>query len=93
VLEGHTITKEYRTKMVDWMIEVTTSFKCSDRTWFLAVAIFDKYLSAMKGKKILKNSDVHSTGIVAMYIASKYEDVIPINSLIASEKISHKAVT
>lgn len=43
-LETHTITKDYRTKMVDWMVEVTTSFKCSIRTYFLAVAIFDGYL-------------------------------------------------
>jgi len=41
--------------MVDWMVEVTTSFKCSDRAWFLAVAIFDKFLHLMKGRKVLKN--------------------------------------
>jgi len=26
-LIGHNVTKEYRTKMIDWMIEVCTSFK------------------------------------------------------------------
>ena len=36
-IEGHDVTKEYRTKMTDWMIEVCTSFKCSPRTYFLAV--------------------------------------------------------
>lgn len=86
------ITDDYRTKMVDWMIEVCTSFSCSERTWFLSVALFDKYLFMMKGKKILKNSDVHAIGIAAMYIASKYEDVYPFNSFIAHERISHKAV-
>lgn len=35
-IEGHEITKEYRTKMMDWMVEVCTSFKCSKRTYFLA---------------------------------------------------------
>lgn len=40
-LDTHNISKEYRTKMVDWMVEVTTSFKCTIRTYFLAVAIFD----------------------------------------------------
>ena len=45
-LEGHEVTKEYRTKMLDWMIEVTFSFKCAPRTYFLAVTIFDKYLIA-----------------------------------------------
>jgi cyclin A len=79
--------------MVDWMVEVTTSFKCSERTWFLAVGIFDKYLQLNRGIKIFKNSDVHPLGIVSMYLASKYEDIIPINSFIASDKIAHKGVS
>jgi len=45
-LDGHDITKEYRTKMLDWMVEVTYSFKCAPRTYFLAITIFDKYLIA-----------------------------------------------
>lgn len=77
--------------MVDWMIEVCTSFKCYERTWFLAVAIFDKYLTLCKGRKVLRNSDVHHIGISSMYLASKYEDVIPLNSFTAYEKISHKS--
>lgn len=92
-LESHQITKEYRTKMVDWMVEVCTSFRCSERTWFLAVSIFDRYLAALKGRKVLKNADVHTVGIVSMYLASKYEDVIPINSFIAYEKISHRGIS
>ena len=36
-LTGHEVTKDYRTKMMDWMVEVCTSFKCSKRTYFLAV--------------------------------------------------------
>ena len=88
--------------MVDWMVEVCTSFKCSERTWFLAVILFDEYLyltgEMIKNKSIikkpcLKNSDVHALGIAAIYLASKYEDVIPIHSLVAHEKISHKSVS
>ncbi len=91
-LDFHQITDDYRTKMVDWMIEVCTSFSCSERTWFLSVSIFDRYIESQKGKKVLKNSDVHSIGICAMYLASKYEDVYPFSSFIAYERISHKAV-
>lgn len=87
------MTHDYRIKMVDWMIEVCTSFQCYERTWFLSVAIFDRYLHLMKGVKVLKNSDIHSIGVTAMYLASKYEDVNPFNSQIAYEKISHKAVS
>ena len=90
-LEGHTITKDYRTKMVDWMVEVTTSFKCTIRTYFLAVAIFDTYLRKNNGIKTLDNSGVHAIGVGAMYLASKYEDIYPLHSKVVSEKISHNA--
>jgi hypothetical protein len=43
-LAFHKVSKDYRTKMVDWMVEVCTSFKCSARTYFLAVKLFDNYL-------------------------------------------------
>lgn len=45
-LEGHNITADFRTKMVDWLVEVCTSFKCCQRTYFLAITILDKYLIA-----------------------------------------------
>ena len=90
-LAKHKISKEYRTKMVDWMVEVTTSFKCTQRTYFLAVALFDEYLRAQQGRKIMENSDVHAVGVAAMYLASKYEDIYPLHSRVVSEKISHNA--
>ena len=43
-LDGHKVTWDYRTKMIDWMVEVCTTFKCSHRAYFLAVQIFDKVL-------------------------------------------------
>lgn len=92
-LDGHNVSKEYRTKMVDWMVEVTTSFKCTVRTYFLAVALFDNYLRGLKGKKTLENSDVHLLGVGTMYLASKYEDIYPLHSKVVSEKISHGAFT
>lgn len=44
-IKGHDVTKEYRTKMMDWMVEVCTSFKCTPRVYFLATQFFDKYMS------------------------------------------------
>jgi len=87
----HNVSKEYRTKMIDWMVEVTTSFKCTTRTYFLAVAIFDGYLRGLQGTKVLENSDVHQLGVGSMYLASKYEDIYPLHSKVVSEKISHGA--
>lgn len=94
-LRGHEITKEYRTKMMDWMVEVCTSFKCNKRAYFLATQIFDQYASQCHQKqfKALTNKDVHSIGITSMYLASKYEDIYPLHSKIVSDKIAHKAIS
>lgn len=92
-IAGHEVTKEYRTKMTDWMVEVCTSFKCSVRTYFLAVQIFDKYMTKLRHSgKVLQNKDVHAIGVTAMYLGSKYEDIFPLHSKIVSEKIAHKAI-
>ena len=48
-LERHQVPSDLRTKMVDWMIEVTTTFKCSERTFFLSVAIFDHFMVEYEG--------------------------------------------
>lgn len=91
---GHEVTKEYRTKMTDWMIEVTTSFKCCPRTYFLAVTIFDKYLvSKAHNGQSLANKDVHKVGVISMYLASKFEDVFPLHSKVVSEKIAHGTIS
>ena len=93
-LIGHNVTKEYRTKMIDWMIEVCTSFKFSNRTYFLAVAILDKYfIASHQYGKVLENKDVHPLGVTALYMASKYEDVFPLHSKIVAEKIAHFAIS
>ena len=93
-LHGHKISKDYRTKMADWMIEVCTSFKCAQRTYFLAVALLDKYLvSSFHNGIVRENSEIHLMGVASMYLASKYEDVFPLHSKIVSEKIAHGAIS
>ena len=43
-LKNHAITPLLRAKMVNWMVEVLTTFECENQTFFLAVAIMDSYL-------------------------------------------------
>ena len=43
-LANHKITANLRARMVDWMIEVLTNFKCEDQTFFLAISLLDRYL-------------------------------------------------
>ena len=93
-LDGHEVTKDYRTKMTDWMVEVCTSFNCAKRSYYLAQQVFDKYCIATRLQgKVLENKDIHEVGVAAMYIASKYEDIQPLHSKVVSEKIAHKAIS
>ena len=93
-LIGHNVTKEYRTKMIDWMIEVCTSFKFRPRTYFLAVSILDKsFIAYHQHGVVLENKDIHPLGVVSLYMASKYEDVFPLHSKIVAEKIAHFAMS
>ena len=86
-LGKHSISKDYRAKMVDWMVEVLTTFRTSDQTFFLAINILDRYFK--HSDKNLTSSDLHISGIVSMFIASKYEDVIPILMRTVINKIGH----
>jgi hypothetical protein len=45
-LKNHGITAALRAKMVDWMIEVLTSYKCSEQTFFMAVRVMDTFLAS-----------------------------------------------
>lgn len=73
--------------MVDWMVEVLTTFKNADQTFFLAVNLLDRYFK--ETDKVLSGSDLHLSGIAAMFTASKYEDVIPLLMRTVINKIGH----
>jgi len=87
-LMRHKITPALRARMIDWMIEVLTNFKCDDQTFFLAVSLIDRYF---KGKSETREiSDLHIIGVTTMFIASKYEDIYPLKMKMVFEKIAHK---
>ena len=58
--------------LVDWLIEVHTRFHLLPETIFLAVNIIDRFLSA----RIVQLEKLQLVGIAAMFIASKYEEVL-----------------
>lgn len=76
--------------MVDWMVEVLTAFKCSDQTFFIAVNLMDRYFDALNKQAIPLNlNELHLTGVVCMFMASKYEDVYPLLMKTVFNKIGH----
>ena len=87
----HKITPALRARMIDWMIEVLTNFKCDDQTFFLAVSLLDRYF---KGKSDTREvADLHIIGVTTMFIASKYEDIYPLKMKMVFEKIAHKKLS
>lgn len=58
--------------LVDWLIEVHTRFRLLPETLFLAVNIVDRFLSC----KVVPLDKLQLVGITAMFIASKYEEVL-----------------
>lgn len=73
--------------MVDWMLEVLTTFKNSDQTYFLAVNLMDRYFK--KQTEPQPSTELHLTGILSMFIASKYEDIVPLMMKTVINKIGH----
>jgi len=86
-LYKHRINAEIRSKMVDWMIEVLSVYKSETETFFLAVHIMDTFI--LNCNYILKSEEVHLIGVTSMFIATKFEDIIPIRISSFVNKISH----
>ena len=87
-LMRHKITPALRARMIDWMIEVLTNFKCDDQTFFLAVSLMDRYFKSKPETREI--SDLHIIGVTCMFIASKYEDIYPLKMKMVHEKIAHQ---
>jgi len=58
--------------LVDWLLEVHTRFRLLPETLFLCVNIIDRFLSC----KIVQLDRLQLVGVTAMFIASKYEEVL-----------------
>ncbi len=88
LLDRHSITPELRTKMIDWILEVYLAFNYSDQCFFLTVHILDMYIA--KSDRLLTDNDIHLIGIVAMYIASKFEESKSLRLDFLYEKIGYR---
>ena len=87
ILSRHGITASLRSKMVDWMIEVLSSYKMSEETFFRSVHLMDGYLSEC-GRLEIK--DLHLVGVTSMFAAGKYEEIHPLKLGIIYDKIARK---
>jgi hypothetical protein len=89
-LINHDIDKGLRARMLDWMIEVTSSYKFTPKTYFTGVQIMDRYFKAEDQR--LPITKLHITGVVAMLIATKMDEVYPLKIKTVYDKIVHKKI-
>ena len=70
-LGKHAITPHLRSKMVDWMIEVLSSYKMSEESFFKSVKFMDEFFQNTERK--MQVCDLHLVGVGAMFTATKFE--------------------
>jgi len=58
---------------LDWLVEVQGKFKLRKETLFLAVSIFDRFLTT----KTVKRKDLQLIMVSAVFIAAKFEEIDP----------------
>jgi len=58
--------------LIDWLLEVHTRFHLLPETFYLTVNIIDRFLSS----KVVQLERLQLVGVTAMFIASKYEEVL-----------------
>lgn len=90
-LNNHFINENSRARMVDWMIEVVSCFKCDENVFFNAVNLMDEYLSLEYVP--LCSSDLHLIGVTCMFLSSKCYDLTPIRLETICDRIAHKKLS
>eukprot|EP00980_Cylindrotheca_fusiformis_P017452 scaffold5439_cov132-Cylindrotheca_fusiformis.AAC.11 len=70
------LNEQMRSILVDWLVDVHYSFRLALATLHLTVNLIDRYLEISPG---VARKDFQLVGITALWIASKYEDIRPID--------------
>lgn len=67
------INTQMRAVLINWLLEIQTQLKLSERTLFLAVNLMDRYLQHYE----ILRSKLQLLGVTCFFIASKFEDKFP----------------
>ncbi|TPX37243.1 hypothetical protein SmJEL517_g01106 [Synchytrium microbalum] len=66
------LTWQMRSILIDWIVDVHNKFRLLPETLYLTVNIIDRFLSA----RVVSLSKLQLVGITALFIASKYEEIV-----------------
>jgi hypothetical protein len=78
--------------MVDWLTEVMTASECSSEAFFIAIRLMDRYFKS-KTEARIQVTDLHLIGITCMWIATKFEDVIPLFLTDIVNRVAHGRIS
>jgi hypothetical protein len=70
------------------MIEVLSSYKMTEETFFRSIKLMDRFLQRCSQRQELK--DLHLIGVTAMFSAAKYEEIHPLKLNVIYDKIARK---
>ena len=56
-----------RARMLDWMVEVTSSYKFTNKAYFDGVQLMDRYFASEKER--ITAGKLHMVGVVSMMLA------------------------
>ena len=90
-LKSQNIKSAHRARMVNWMVEVMSAYNFTKRSYFLACAIMDNFFRISPKKYV--DEDVHITGIISMYLASKIEEIQPMFLNELYYNVGHEAIS
>ncbi len=90
-MKRHEVSVKLRARMIDWMIEVLSSFKCQQNTFFISIDIMDKFL--LKTESVIGCKEVHLIGVTAMLLASKVEEILPFKVSTVVKKMTHNTIS
>ena len=86
-LNKHSLSKHAHIRMIDWMFEVFSNYNSEPRTFYLSAHLFDLFL--LKSPHLISDNDIHLIGITCIYIASKMEDIFPLQMKHIKTSIAH----
>ena len=67
------INAEMRQILIDWLVDVHSSFELKEQTLYLALAYLNEYSSMVD----ISKNDYQLVGVACLWIASKYEEIYP----------------
>jgi hypothetical protein len=73
------------------MIEVLSSYKMSEDSFFKSVYYMDKFLE--RTSKRHETGDLHLIGVTSMFVATKYEEIHGFKLNTVFDKIAHRKMT